>query len=133
MIADTSALVPLLIDHPMTDSAQRLLPGKPLVSPAIMLVEAANALWSYSLRGAITAGQITALLTELQNAVLIVPDHTVLARAVLLATQNRHPVYDCLFLALALDRDEPLATADRRLASLARHLSIQTELIEPSS
>lgn len=34
-----------------------------------------------------------------------------------LATRLDHPVYDCLYLALALDRGAALATADRRFAA----------------
>ena len=41
------------------------------------------------------------------------------------------PDIDCLYIALALKRSEPLATADCKLAALAHKLSIETELIEP--
>jgi predicted nucleic acid-binding protein len=47
------------------------------------------------------------------------------------AARSGHKIYDCLYLALALERHEPLATADRRLASLARSLNIETQLIGP--
>jgi len=39
-------------------------------------------------------------------------------------------VYDCLYLALALAIEAPLATADRQLARAARSVSAQVELIE---
>ena len=59
-------------------------------------------------------------------------DGRLLAPATELALRHNHKIYDCLYLALCLDRQEPLATADRRMADVARALSIQTELIGPS-
>ena len=55
----------------------------------------------------------------------------VTADALRLALLLAHPIYDCLYLALALERREPLATADRRMAALARTLNIETQLIGP--
>jgi predicted nucleic acid-binding protein len=55
-----------------------------------------------------------------------------LENATNIAAEVNHKIYDCLYLALALERGEPLATADRRLATLAKELSIETHLIEPA-
>lgn len=132
MIVDASAAVPLLIDHPMTDAARKALHGRQLASPAIMLVEVANALWTHAIRGGIAAGEASSILGKLPKLVDIEPDGSLLENAVGLAIANRHPVCDCLYLALAAARREPLATADRKLAALARNLSIETELIEPA-
>jgi predicted nucleic acid-binding protein len=37
-----------------------------------------------------------------------------------LALEWRHPVDDCLYIALAIRRNIPLVTADKRLAAVAR-------------
>jgi predicted nucleic acid-binding protein len=42
-----------------------------------------------------------------------------LDRALKLATQTGHSVYDCVYLALALHHDTHVVTADRRFASVA--------------
>ncbi len=52
------------------------------------------------------------------------------AHAFELATTQGESVYDCLYLALALAIEAPLATADRQLARAARSVSAQVELIE---
>ena len=39
------------------------------------------------------------------------------------------PVYDCLYLALALEIEAPLVTADRQLARAARRVAAPVELI----
>jgi predicted nucleic acid-binding protein len=48
------------------------------------------------------------------------------------AILQSHKVYDCLYLALALERREPLATADRRLAAVAGTLGLDAVLVEPA-
>ena len=62
----------------------------------------------------------------------VVPNEQLLPEAIRLALTHQHPVYDCLYLALALARREPLVTADRRLAAIARTVAIEAELIEPA-
>jgi len=47
-----------------------------------------------------------------------------LSRATNLAIEIGHPVYDCLYLALAVETNAPLATADRRLRRAAAGVGI---------
>ncbi|TCZ57848.1 type II toxin-antitoxin system VapC family toxin [Roseicella aquatilis] len=49
-----------------------------------------------------------------------VPDAELLDHAVLLSAAIRHPLYDCLYLALVRRLDARLATFDKGLAALAR-------------
>ena len=51
----------------------------------------------------------------------LVPEEHLHPLAIDLALARSQPVYDCTYLALALDRREPLATADRRMAALWRN------------
>jgi predicted nucleic acid-binding protein len=60
----------------------------------------------------------------------IISDQRLLPDAVRLALEWQHPVYDCLYIALALERREPIATADRKLALLAEKTCIGAELIK---
>ena len=62
----------------------------------------------------------------------VVPNEQLLPEAIRLALANQHPVYDCLYLALAIERREPLATADRRLAAVAATIGIEAVLVEPA-
>lgn len=104
-----------------------------LAAPAIILVEAANVLYKNSRRGAIDprhCGRSVRLLEYL--LVDLVPNEHLLPLAIDLVLAHKHPVYDCLYLALALDRREQLATADRRLAALAKTLGVETILVEPA-
>jgi predicted nucleic acid-binding protein len=44
------------------------------------------------------------------------------ARALELAVDLRHPIYDCLYLALAERERAPIVSADARLISAARRI-----------
>ncbi len=70
--------------------------------------------------GDITAEQANARLSELLKApVASLPIEPHLERALALATELGHPIYDCVYLALALHYDTHVVTADRRFASVA--------------
>jgi predicted nucleic acid-binding protein len=132
MIVDASAVVPWLIQTPFSAAARRLKPETNR-APALILLETTNALLKYlrarlmgedDLRRAIVS--LSASLDE------VVDDISLLPHATRIAAANNHKIYDCLYLVLALDRREPLATADRRMATLAESLGIETTLIEPT-
>lgn len=130
MILDASAVVPLFIPDDLTDSSRTLIAANRFAAPAYLLVEASNALWKYAIRGGLETADVVAALTEIEGLCDdLVPDDQLLPEAIELAVAFRHPVYDCLYLALAQRRRESLATADRKLAALARQLDIRTELL----
>jgi predicted nucleic acid-binding protein len=68
--------------------------------------------------GETTAAEALARMGELAEApvaTLAIEPHV--ARALRLATELSHPVYDCLYLALALNYDTHVITDDRRFAA----------------
>lgn len=105
---------------------------QPASAPGFLFVETANVLLKYH---RLTGMPLTEVEVGLQQLRIVVSDVTddavLLSPAVRIAAASNHKVYDCLYLALAMQRHEPLATADRKLAALANTLSIETELIEP--
>lgn len=104
-----------------------------LAAPEFMRIELASALLKYSRTNRITSATVTNCVREIDNIVEYWQrDASLIAAAADIAVARKHKIYDCLYLALALERREPLATADRRLAAIARDLSIETELIEPA-
>jgi len=105
-----------------------------LIAPAVIEVEIASSLIKYVRGNLISAEQMRRAMLENRNAISeFVADRQLLDAAIDISLAHRHPVYDCLYLALALDRSETLATADRRLATLATTLGIATLLVEPSA
>lgn len=122
MIVDASVAVQWFAREPGSEVAAMLVEGnQPLVSPDIMPLEVANALWKKTRRGEVPAGDLQPAVTRLlASDVTLVPTTTLLERAVRLAVEIGHPVYDCVYLALAESRGAPLATSDARLRAVAR-------------
>jgi predicted nucleic acid-binding protein len=90
-----------------------------LIAPALWLIEAANAIWKRQQRGEMSIGQAGVRLAELASApiasLLVEP---YIASALQLGAALNHPVYDCLYLAVAIHHETHVVTADRRFAAL---------------
>ncbi len=114
VVIDASVALKWVLDEPGREAADALL-DEDLIAPVLWQIEAANALWRRTEMGEISPDEARERLTELTNAPvssLVVEPH--LAAALTLATELSHPVYDCLYLALAIERDTHVVTADRR-------------------
>lgn len=132
MIVDANLATYWYVPSPFSASASTYLGRSNLAAPQIMLPEAANALLKYMRAGLISADDVFTAISRLPRIITtLVDDASLTLSAARLSVAHNHKIYDCLYLALALERREPLATADRRFAAVARQLSIETELIEP--
>lgn len=119
-VVDASIAVKWLVDEPLSAQAAVLLENDiPLVAPALIYAEAANALWAIARRGRIKADDVRDALDLLADAPLTVPSpmKRLMASASRLASDLDHPVYDCMYLALALQEQRPVITADRRFCA----------------
>jgi len=98
-----------------------------LVVPDLFWVEAANAVWNAARRGRITrAGGERAVAQLLRYDFTTVGSPSVLEPAFALATRFGRTVYDCLYVALAVEIGADFITADERLAnSLAAYLPVK--------
>jgi len=84
-------------------------------------IECANILWRKVRIGGLSRRDAINRFDNLQMApVTLTAGRRLLGPALDLALELQHPVYDCLYLALAVERDIPLVTADEKLAKAAR-------------
>lgn len=114
VIIDASVALKWVLDEPGKEAADALLEEE-LIAPALWLVEAANALWRRTKRGEISGEEAKERLTELYNApVTTITVEDDLLAAADLANGLGHPVYDCLYLAMAIRENTYVVTADRR-------------------
>ncbi len=117
IVIDASVALKWVLDESGSAAADALL-DQELAAPGLWLAEAANALWRRSRRGEITEGEARARLGELRNAPVatgaIEDDVTAAAE---LAHVLGHPVYDCLYLAMAIRENTHVVTADGRFAA----------------
>ncbi len=134
IVIDASVMVPFVVEHQLSSLVQKYRKNRNVVSPALVITETSNAVWKYVRVDRADIRQLLGVLPFIsQFANEIVEDKLLLPSACRIAVQNSHSVYDCLYLALAQERNIPLVTADKSLANLAQKLSIETELIRPTS
>jgi predicted nucleic acid-binding protein len=132
MIIDANVATYWCVRTPLTASAKTVLSRSDLRAPALIRIETVHALLKYLRVGLITHDQFRDGIQGIKDAIHeFADDGRLLGLGTDIAIANNHPVYDCLYLALALERREPLATADRRMAALAQKLNIETQLIGP--
>ncbi len=119
IVVDASVAVKWVLDEP--DSAAAVaLRDEELIAPVLWLAEASNVLWRRVRISEVTADEARGLLSELMDApVASFAMEPHLDRALQLAAEIGHPIYDCLYLALALHHDTHVVTADQRFAAIA--------------
>lgn len=87
-----------------------------LIAPDLVIAETCNAAWKWLRLGRIAATELDEIAASLPRYFSEFTAAAILApRAVAIAAALAHPVYDCLYLALAELRQLPLITADARL------------------
>jgi len=124
IVIAASIAVKWVLNEPRTEAALALR-HEQLMAPVLWLAEAANALWRHVRLGELTGEQALARMSDLAKApVASMPIEPHIARALELATGASHPVYDCLYLALALHQRTHVMTDDRRFAAAAARLGL---------
>jgi len=122
LVVDASVAVKWLVDEPDHLTARGLLDrNEQLQAPDFVLIETGNVLWKKVIRRELTAQQAADGVDSLPRLFeAIVPSGLLVARALRIAIEMAHPVYDCLYLACAERVDADLVTADKQFAARAR-------------
>lgn len=117
LIVDASVALKWFIEEAGSEAATGLLEtGEPLMAPELLLAEVANAGWRLARRGEITGAHVDAMVSRLPLLFTeLLPLRPILALASTMARELEHPIYDCIYLALAERLEAPLVTADSRL------------------
>lgn len=117
IVVDASIVVKWAVEEPGRPEALAVLEADgPFVAPDLIFAELANVLRRKERMGEIAVEQ-TALAVEAVAGALFAtfPSSDVWPEALRLARLLDHSVYDCMYLAVALDRG-PLVTADEKFA-----------------
>jgi predicted nucleic acid-binding protein len=123
LVVDASVAVRWFIDVPASERAYRLIASEDrLVAPDLVMAEIASALWK-AVRFADLAPATAAEAMVAAGAAFheLVSARMLANRALAIALDLRHPVYDCFYLALAEARGSRLVTADGRLLRVCAH------------
>jgi predicted nucleic acid-binding protein len=121
LVLDASAVVRIIEGAEQSALFQEAVLNADLVlAPELMLTEVANTLWRLQRAGQLPTDGLQQRLSRATELVdVIEPDRQLQVEALALACHLDHPVYDCLYLALARREAAVLLTADQRLQQLA--------------
>ena len=116
-VADSS----YLIEGILRDAT--LLENEPLVCPDLALYEVVNTLWKHEtlLHDLEDAQERIELLLDLisnERIQLVRPDRKLLSETYTLSIKHAETIYDCIFIALALQLKTELATFDAKQSSI---------------
>ena len=119
-VVDASCVVDLLLKDGSHAKAEELLTGKPAaVAPDVIVFEVLSAIRRGLLRGALSEQRAEGAVTDL-GAVPIDLVPSLPLRQVAWELRHNLSAADALFVALAAQLGEPLATKDRGMAAAAR-------------
>ena len=128
VVVDASIAFLWFVNEPDRSGGHRLLDGdSALLAPDLMAVETTNAWWKKLRRGEMERADVEQAVTLLLAlGIAWTPSAELLRPAAKMAVDLGHPVYDCMYLALAKAHTAPLATADERLRRAAERIGVQT-------
>jgi predicted nucleic acid-binding protein len=124
MIIDASVAAKwLLKDETDAEAAQALRIGRRCIAPDLLLLEVANSCIKRLQRGLISVEHASRLIVAIPDLVEeLVPFAELIIPAGQIAAQLIHPIYDCVYLALAQRDRLPLITVDQRLIEAGNRL-----------
>ncbi len=120
LVIDASVALKWVLDEAGSDIARTLL-AESLTAPALWQAEAANAIWKRARRGELSPAEASNGLAILTASVVVsIPIEIDLEKALSIAMEIDHPIYDCLYLAAAERLSTQLVTADARFINRVR-------------
>ncbi|MDP2299057.1 MAG: type II toxin-antitoxin system VapC family toxin [Pseudolabrys sp.] len=121
VVIDASVAVLWTLQQTGSDRAAALSSETGLIAPSIILAEVGNAIWKAVRRGdlprAESAMAIDLALSPFEQLTSV---EELRVRALEIALELDHPIYDCFYLALAERERCPMVTADKRLLTAAK-------------
>lgn len=122
-VVDASIVVKWFVKEEWSNEAASLLEAEAaLIAPELLFAEVCNALWAMHRRGDIGGEDLAEATDALRAAPVGVPFsmRQLAASSARLAIDLDHPVYDCFYLALAVQEQYPVVTADARFHEKVR-------------
>ena len=119
LTVDASVVVKWFVSEPLFDNARLLLAHRlELHAPDMVLAEFANVICKKVRRRELPASpRYLDELSNLREIMMLHPGDDLIERAMQIALEIAHPVYDCLYLACAEGTASTLVTADRKLVN----------------
>jgi predicted nucleic acid-binding protein len=116
VVVDASVAAKWFFPEEHSQAANRLFSRRyELIAPDLLTAEFGNLTWKRVRRRELTPDDASLLILDfLRLPVTLISSGPLLISALDLALETGRTVYDCLYLALALNKDAVLVTADKR-------------------
>jgi predicted nucleic acid-binding protein len=116
LIIDASVAIKWFIDENLEANARHIIVyHRDLQAPDFIVTEVANIVWKKHSRGEIDDSLAQSIVSALpEYFTQFTPTIDLNERALELALELDHPIYDCLYLACAERHEGPVITADKR-------------------
>ena len=123
LVIDASIAVKWVVEEDGTPEALAIRQKARLIAPDLLIAEYANILWKKVKRRELVKQEALIAARLLQGADLeLLPMRSLCETATRISIEVDHPAYDCLYLALAVEKQCRFVTADDRfLKKLAQH------------
>lgn len=130
LVVDSSVVLKWFVEETRREAALTLFDGDDaLVAPDLVFAEVANALWRKVRNGEVTPEQVTQVIFEMNSLLVIRPLTPELTSAAFkIAREIEHSIYDCLFLACAMEEKADLVTADEKFLAKLMNTSFATHV-----
>jgi predicted nucleic acid-binding protein len=131
LVVDASIAFKWFAQEDGTDRALALLArDEPIVAPDLIVAEVCNAAWKSLRRAELSPAQFDAIVNDVaQPFSRLIPLERLLRPAAALTRRLDHPIYDCLYLALADTEGLPFVTADQRLLAVVSGTSLAGQVV----
>ncbi|HEY2617550.1 MAG TPA: type II toxin-antitoxin system VapC family toxin [Acetobacteraceae bacterium] len=132
IVVDASVGLKWVLREEHSDRAVALGPGRELLTSALFWAESGNAIATRIRRGDLDKAAASEAFQDLQTVPLRTRplDGTAAAAALMIARELMHPIYDCCYLALAIEENSIVITADQRFRSaVAAHPALADRVV----
>lgn len=113
-VVDSSVAVKWFVAEEGQQAAETLI-GQPLIAPDLLLAEVCNVAWKKQRKAEIDPDQAAMAPEIVGSFVKFISSQPLASRALAIAMELDHPVYDCFFLALCEAQALVMVTSDTRL------------------
>ena len=115
-VIDASIAVKWVVEEAGTQEALALRQRADLIAPELLVAECANILWKKVKRKELLKEEALLAARLLQGAEIeLLPMRSLFEAATRISIEIDHPAYDCIYLALAVEKKCPFVTADEHL------------------
>jgi predicted nucleic acid-binding protein len=130
VVVDASVAAKWFFPEQHSQAALKLLSGRNrLIAPDLLAAEFGNLTWKRVRRRELTLEDAAKLIQDfLRLPVELISSSPLLPSALDLAIETSRTVYDCLYLALAINQEATLVTADKRFVNTLAEMPLDKHI-----